>query len=561
MSSIPNYIKFYRSEGNVDDCVCYQCSQKISDSNSDYVLVFRRNIFPNSSFSSLIADVREIEKNGTSSYYSVYHAKGLFYDCFGYYPDNIVFSSKNVSEGKREKFVLMAVTKDSLNVFKSIFEIDESLVNANNVVDDTGKLSCVIGIFLVYCQECSNKIEEKLCASCEQKTYDGLFYTQPNFEYYCYKKDFLGNLKTVYLANSSDYLKNHSSISFCKECKERNIDGGFLFNCIRCNTILPKEQLEMIDKYLYCKECIKHLERCRRCNSLYAGYLFRQAFLCSACRSNEWSIHRHSEDVVDLFKGVDKNVINTTKKMLFGCELEIASQMSLPLLQDIVFLKTEGRAIFKHDGSIAKRNYSGFEIVTKPYSYQKMIEFWDDVLPYLYEIKFPYDIKSYRVGTCGFHIHINKSSLSSNCIAKMVMFLNKLENEPIIKTIAQRYGCNRYVRQKYIQIPYVKKALKSDNPNQCRTNDFLYSGDLFSKYEFLNITKKETVEFRIFKGTLGRERLISYLEFTESLINFCRKTKISNVVKDEYLNYLEINRHKYMYAPKIILDGKKYRNK
>jgi hypothetical protein len=133
------------------------------------------------------------------------------------------------------------------------------------------------------------------------------------------------------------------------------------------------------------------------------------------------------------------------------------------------------------DGSLAY----GFELVTAPLGLDDQRNLWRTALS-------PANLKglsSHNTTTCGLHVHISRAKLSQLQIAKIVFFVNNPANYGFIKTIARRYG-SHYCQAK--NIPLAKGHLNED-------------GD---RYQLVNLCNRNTIEFRLFKGTL---KLVSLL--------------------------------------------------
>lgn len=150
-------------------------------------------------------------------------------------------------------------------------------------------------------------------------------------------------------------------------------------------------------------------------------------------------------------------------------------------------------AITKSDGSLD----NGFEICTRPASLEKQREAWKA----FFDARLT-GIVSHSTATCGLHVHCSKAPLSDLDVAKIVCFVNHSANQRFIHTIAGRYS-NGFCALKKKQIRTAGRP----------------TGD---KYEAVNLCHANTIEFRIFKGTLKRESFFKALEFCDALIAFQR---------------------------------------
>lgn len=151
---------------------------------------------------------------------------------------------------------------------------------------------------------------------------------------------------------------------------------------------------------------------------------------------------------------------------------------------------------FERDGSIGE----GFELITQPAGLDihrdKMGLFLKDA-----EVK--RGMRSHEGGRCGLHIHVGRQYVTQAQIYRIQAFLNDVRNEALVKRIARRYS-NSYCR--------MKPELSKLSPEGKHTRE---------RYEALNVTNSNTIEFRIFRGSLRYESVMAALEFVNALMNFC----------------------------------------
>ena len=183
----------------------------------------------------------------------------------------------------------------------------------------------------------------------------------------------------------------------------------------------------------------------------------------------------------------------------FGVELEVEvrndrSQHAEELNAVLNDGKVGHRCFFESDGSLS----NGFEIITQPMGLDMHESFWEWVKrPHLLR-----GLSSHNTSTCGLHVHVTRAGLSKLQLSKMVAFVNHPDNRALIEAIARRYG-SEYAR--YYSSKRVGNALRGDT----------------NRYEALNIESRKTVEFRMFKGSLKYESIISAVQFANALVNFC----------------------------------------
>ena len=165
-------------------------------------------------------------------------------------------------------------------------------------------------------------------------------------------------------------------------------------------------------------------------------------------------------------------------------------------------LKTGEYCYFERDGSIGE----GFEIVTQPAG---LDVHRDRLARFLNNHKLKLGLRSHEGGACGLHVHVGREYLTQGQIYRVQSFLNDVRNEALIRSVARRYD-NNYCRFK----PALAKFTVKDKHST-------------ERYEALNVTNVDTIEFRIFRGSLRYESVIAALEFVNSLLTFCTPGEVS----------------------------------
>jgi hypothetical protein len=207
--------------------------------------------------------------------------------------------------------------------------------------------------------------------------------------------------------------------------------------------------------------------------------------------------------------------IKKEEDLFFGIELEIGG-VELPETVNSFAGKNENSFFYiKKDTTIPEY---GCEIVTYPATleYHKSPKSkWRKILSDAKKNKF----KSYNIDSCGLHIHVNKNFFSLEEITKIDCFVNK--NNDFFTKISRRESNYSLFLAKptYLWgIPINK-----------------------NKYCALNLCNEQTIEFRMFKGTLNYNSLMSYIELVYSI---CQFIKIERPLEDYILNQDVINQYK-----------------
>ncbi len=159
----------------------------------------------------------------------------------------------------------------------------------------------------------------------------------------------------------------------------------------------------------------------------------------------------------------------------------------------------------KHDGSLE----DGFEIVTHPMT----LDFHCAEMPWetVYRKSVELGYCSHLASTCGLHIHVNRTAFGETeyeqdeCISRILYFFEKHWSELLkcsrrterqLARWAARYG---YKENPVDILEHAKKCCDS------------------SRYTCVNLTNNDTIEFRIFRGTLKVNTIIATLQMVNRI--------------------------------------------
>ena len=168
------------------------------------------------------------------------------------------------------------------------------------------------------------------------------------------------------------------------------------------------------------------------------------------------------------------------------------------------------RAYLKEDGSLS----NGFEIVTHPHTlheYQTSVD-WS----FLKQLS-KMGVRSWNRSSCGLHVHVSRTAFNSSTHAAteahQVRF-NKLiyDNQRQVERLAGRKN-NDYAlfTDKGKVVPKVKFGTQSSG-----------------RYSAVNMEPEDTIEVRVFKGSLRKERVLSGIEFVAAAVEYTRTLKIQH---------------------------------
>ena len=220
------------------------------------------------------------------------------------------------------------------------------------------------------------------------------------------------------------------------------------------------------------------------------------------------------ETILDTVKMPD-DLPNAT---ISGVEIEMERRNNCPYhIVDDILTTMRGYALVKRDGSLN----DGFEVVSAPATLMAHKHYWSKFC----EQNFNEHLSSWHTNTCGMHIHVGRKHLTPLDIGKLLIFINCQHNGNFVKHIAGRSSSS-----------WARRDFKSAKDGTQRSD----------KYEAINLGKEETVEFRIFRGNIGKIGIFRALEFVYALVSFVKQSaldKNTDYVKNlKYENFIEFVR-------------------
>jgi len=225
------------------------------------------------------------------------------------------------------------------------------------------------------------------------------------------------------------------------------------------------------------------------------------------------------------FKGEPKKGKFEASKIFYGAELELENGGEKEAI--LLYQNLKDFIIIKSDGSVR----TGFEIVTAPATF----EIQEKNAAILFEAISK--TKMLPAANCGLHFHVSRNALTPMQIGKILEFLYNPDNKKFITDIAGRAD-NSYC------------VMTGERTITDMAPDKYHPGE---RYQALNLTNTNTIEFRIFASTNVFEIFMHRLEFVKSLIDYTKPAavalkKLSDIkLLDVYHKFLKDNKKEYPY--------------
>ena len=327
----------------------------------------------------------------------------------------------------------------------------------------------------------------------------------------------------------------------CQKCKCDNV-----ITCGYCGESLWPSDNAGDSSTPLCSSCYdKHYTCCEECGRVISfddAYYFDGDDIpyCERCYDRmtcERYIHDYGYKPDPIFYG--------DEKLYMGVELEIdlggENSCFAEEILNIANFKCE-HLYCKHDGSIE----DGFEMVSHPMD----LKYHQDEMPWsdIFDKAINLGYRSHQTSTCGLHVHVNRDGLGDNysyqedVISRIVYFIEAHWNELLKFSRRTEYSINRWAGRYGL----------SDNAKN--TYDHAKKNNGLGRYVCLNLQNYNTIEFRIFRGTLKYETFVATLQLVHEIcaqaINMSDKDfesmcwsdfvkQINKENKKELINYLK----------------------
>ena len=253
-------------------------------------------------------------------------------------------------------------------------------------------------------------------------------------------------------------------------------------------------------------------------------------------------IMSYSTNVISVLGKSSSIVSSHFGEFTMGIELEMTSgESDTSSAAELVRTRLgDDYCIIKSDGSLP---YNGFEVVTSPQGLSVHIDKFKT-----WEIDSAY--RAWNTGKCGMHVHIDSRAFTQLTLGKFLMFINSNGNVDFIRKIAGRHPSVDDQARSYCAAEHQsiltnpKKAVKGKSGERYRMVNMMNLGAREAQRLGLSMDnsyngKYNTVELRIFRASLKKERLLAQIEFTHASVMFCRVASWRDLNGTSFVKWLK----------------------
>ena len=374
------------------------------------------------------------------------------------------------------------------------------------------------------------------------------------------------------LEADSNHYENCRSERICENC------SSDYHACDSCDDIIHRDDVYWHDDCSYCESCFdENYNHCDECGSSFHNDDLNRAenrsgdtiVICDSCRDDGYyycdgcdrnvisNMYDCDEDRCERCISESSGIKNYGYKprpkffrvsdndnTYLGLELEVESKSSCTTSHRDMVRKIDcDELYFKRDGSLD----DGFEIVSHPMtiSYiKKNKSKWSNILHELRSNGY----RSYDTYTCGMHIHISKNVFTTWHLYRFMKFF--VDNSDFVTKISQRKVEN-----------LDKWAALTDNPRE-GSKEYTQESLMYKakkkrgnskRYLAVNLQNDNSVEIRIFRGTLNDSSFFKNIEFVQALFDYTKSITETDMSLKSFLSFIKDN-NEYPYLRKFIAD-------
>lgn len=315
----------------------------------------------------------------------------------------------------------------------------------------------------------------------------------------------------------------------CVDCIE---DRTKFFRCIECGEYYTRDYLwEEYQGGPVCRNCSSEYFICPECNEVFPSTDSnyddsRNDYFCNECYE---ALQMNVENIIeDYYYKPDPIFYGESEDNSYlGIELEVDNtdgnydnKLIYQAAESILDNYCE-QLYLKHDGSLSH----GFEIVSHPATLEyHQNEFgWQEIMNTCKEST----LRSFDTSTCGLHIHLSRDyfgdtqEIQDLHISKLLLLISKFYDSHLLKFSRRQPNELRWCEN--ISIDY------EENDDEKTIVDKMKQSKSKGRYTAVNLLNSNTIEFRLFKGTLNYSTFISSLQFVMEISKYAKNTELKSI--------------------------------
>lgn len=402
------------------------------------------------------------------------------------------------------------------------------------VVNSTGNLVDKSGVVYVMCEECK---EYHPISECKQ---------YKSFKYVCNGCIKKNNWKICphchnVVSRLYKVQDDGKEISVCVDCRRESYD-----HCSDCGKYYPKDTLTIVDGKKVCATCLSDTTKYGHCKNCGKYFMVSgengQLGMCEECYHIFSSYHGN---ILSYHAPYRLPWLGKDNECHYGVEMEMDGAGESNTNSRKIHEIFEKKVTLMHDGSLD----NGFEIISPPATYKAHMENmkWKEGFKEALHMGYLSD----KVNTCGLHVHVDRAYFNdSKDVLEDKFAMLFANNIDWIRPFSRRKNYRYCSYEELDKKTSVEEALSNNVSNVKNCTKGRDHGVA------INFGNKDTIEIRIFKGTLNYSTFKATMQFMVMFTTFIKYKSLGSLAKVGFKDFLAMARAK-KFTEFIVYAGKR----
>lgn len=352
---------------------------------------------------------------------------------------------------------------------------------------------------------------EYKCTSCDLELTEDSKYTTDEGETVCTDCVRICEKCEIVGQEHDDWCYVDNSMMWCDNCT-----SSYAHWCDDCDTYFTGVNYGAEDTGMtFCEGCFERsCSYCELCDAYYYDG-------CNYSHDEENDtrlIHDYSYRPDPIFHALT----DERTRLFFGIEIETETRGRdygdrTNAAEYASALETEGIAYLKSDGSLN----CGFEIVTHPMSHAYLTSDENMLWRILRGLKLDYNMMAWGTETCGLHVHVSRNGFNGG--SHQHKFLQLVYNNKNFYQVLAGRSSNHWAKFDDVIDPETGKRSFKQKFDSRRGSD---------RYSAVNTNNRDTLEVRIFRGSLNPRFIKSAVDLVHASVEYTRVMSIQEIRSD-----------------------------
>ena len=313
--------------------------------------------------------------------------------------------------------------------------------------------------------------------------------------------------------------------------------------CVVCEEGKPPELMTRTFSQRVCMDCKANLAYCKVCDT--RRLTLNEDGICTICLQNACGVYDYHYKPNALFHRVYKNelVISEFGKKYrhYGVEIETDARpgriLTTDKLASLCKLISRGKTDYEKLLYVIYDSTCSFEFVSHPFTWKYFNKYGKDVFKNLFNVLKSDGFYSQNASDSGIHIHVSKASIKRTSIIKVLSLIYNKDNYDFILDVSQR---DEDRLSNWASIDLDLGGIKNPLTYLARhSNDRGRIERVIERSTAINLTPSNTIEYRLFNGSLNLNTLTKNIQFVKSTLDWADSVSLEEAIEESQISYLK----------------------